>query len=103
MNTVTDTFLKPFKTIAELTNCKKTKTDNEKAFNKGRNEARLNLLHGRAVYLIEENKPFLSGTDTSWRIGWNSIVFTQENRTLLNKAKKNQTKHIAKKRISQYY
>ncbi len=99
MNTATSTLLDQFKTIAQLSNNKNIKTDNENAFKKGREEAKLHLLHGKAVHLINEDKPFLSETDTSWRIGWNSIVFSQENRTLLNKIKKSTSKHIAKKQI----
>ncbi len=92
MSSAINTGTKPPQTATTFSKQNNTKTDFEKAFKQGRNAAMHKLIQGNAIHLINEDKPLLTDTETSWRIGWNTIVFSQQNIRLLHKQKKQSVK-----------
>jgi hypothetical protein len=74
--------LKHFEKMGERANKVYTDVEKEEAFNKGISQAKSAIDKGVVINLLDEGQMFLSDIDLGEIMGWNSQVFSDENKAL---------------------
>jgi hypothetical protein len=74
--------LKHFEKLGERARKVYTDAEKEEAFNKGVAQAKSAIDKGDVINLLDEGQMFLSDIDLAEIMGWNSQVFSDENKGL---------------------
>tara|TARA_Y100001937_G_C7136776_1_gene340455 strand:+ start:2769 stop:3047 length:279 start_codon:yes stop_codon:yes gene_type:complete len=80
-------FKKIGKKMGERASKEHTELERHEAFSKGANAANLAIQNGTPINLMDEGRFYMSDLDFAETAGWNSRVFSEENKLL--KAKLN--------------